>query len=404
MTGPAQGSQAVEGDPGAFQAYRDVIDDTEATVEALGKAIAELETLESKQIEKSYLLGMLHLRQALLSQKSTGDAAASEFAASKRHYDSVERREPGYKYIYCKHAELYLYTRNDAGLVSIARRLGAVSANERTRECKNALEQMAKRIASSGGGSVAKGIYRAALDAWRPYPAQLAERLGDLEDADGNRAEAQRWWRACAEKTSETGRAALCRKKLSGLGKLETLIEFLDARGDGCYLRKSSPADHLLVGCPIEGYELDDRLAKEADVLLAMLPSPGPAEGLPPALFLANSYPLDGGSLIDLFESDLAGLLRGQPGAKVVRKILENTPSNMGECAGAELELRADRTPFPNQFYFFCRKHSRRYALMVSLLATSKATLLEHTPHFLRWSNVPQHIRDNRVEGAPASR
>ncbi len=244
----------------------------------------------------------------------------------------------------------------------ITRKVGEAPENERTKACREAIETMAARIHATGDSDLAKRIYEAALSTWRPRPGHLAGALRDLAST-----------------------------KVS-------LDEFLESHGDGCYLRYPNSRDHVLVGCPIEGYFPDDDVAARADVLLAMLPSSWNKDRPPPAFFLAQTYSLDGGSLLRLFENDLDGVLQSQPGTKVIRRILDDTPSQMGECAGAELEVPATLTAFPHQLYFFCRKYSLDYALMVSLLALTKADLEQRRGDFLRWADVPQHVRDHEVE------
>lgn len=213
-----------------FDRYRELVDNYKNyTMAQRDEAIGRLETLRTADVEKSYLLGMLNVIQGMQSMVSMARRGPDRpriedvlrdptvqkyFASAEHHYTVVERSQPGYKHIYCKLAELYRFASDEKGLEKTTIAVGRAVQNERTRQCKGLLEDIAEQYASRGRAHVSRTIYRAAIESWSPYPTYMLEALGDIEDVLANRPLARSWWERCI-KEAETGeRQARCQKKL----------------------------------------------------------------------------------------------------------------------------------------------------------------------------------------------
>jgi hypothetical protein len=126
------------------------------------RCIRELETLRIEDVEKNYLLGMLYSLQgfhAMMASarekkaKPRAEDVAKEpgireyFEKAEQNYDTVEKVKPGYKFIYCKYAELYRISFNEDGLRKITNRVGGKMGNETIVQCKKLIEDIAEGFA-----------------------------------------------------------------------------------------------------------------------------------------------------------------------------------------------------------------------------------------------------------------
>ncbi len=164
-----------------------------------------------------------------------------------------------------------------------------------------------------------------------------------------------------------------------------------------CYMSYSDNKDHMVMGCEVDGYHMRYDLAQQGNLFMVMLPDGIDSVEKTPVLFMTTTYPLNGRSLIRLFEDDLEGVLNNKPGTTLVRKILKETPANMGECAGAEITVTAANAHFPYQRYFFCKNGSDKYSILVSVITRTKRDLNEHYEGFVKWANVPQVVTDHKT-------
>lgn len=204
-----------------FDKYRNVIDNYPSfTFEQREASISELEgSTTPDTVEKDYLLGMLSFIQGIdlmqkIAKSKPKQLAIKEVVADKEvsrylnkaegYYDKVNMAHPGYKYIYCKYGELYRYSANGEGLERITKEVGGIQENDRLKQCKALLEDIAEMSANYGQLLTSINIYKAAVSTWKDYPKYMLEAIGGLENALHNRAEAKIWWKRCkAEATGE---------------------------------------------------------------------------------------------------------------------------------------------------------------------------------------------------------
>jgi len=202
--------------------FRELVDHHEKyQIADLDRGITDLKSLQSDEIEKPYLLGMLYLIRAVAVSVKRGakdhlkDADIQEdFRQSKANFDSVEAREPGYRYVYCKYAELYRYSLDEAGMRMLIHKLASNSSSVFVKECRAQIEDTGQLYASSGLLGEAKNIYAAIVNEWKPYPEYTLEALGDIEKALGHMDSAKEWWLRCVNEVQDRTRVQRCRDKL----------------------------------------------------------------------------------------------------------------------------------------------------------------------------------------------
>lgn len=218
----------------SFDKYRMIIDNYHTyNVGDISKAIIDFEKEESADVEKNYLLGMLYFIRGFVNLREIGrsspvkirvedalenNSVQSDFRYAEDNYDLVEQREPGYKLIYCKYAELYRYSFNGEGLDKITRKVGRVPQNERTQQCKASLEDIAEGYARYGYANLSRVIYKAAVLTWNPYPKYMLEAIGDIEDVRDNEKEAKMWWKRCVQEADTPARKERCLRKVNKAG------------------------------------------------------------------------------------------------------------------------------------------------------------------------------------------
>ncbi len=216
----------------SFDRYRDMIDNYQQyNPGQRGEAIAELEKIQTKDVEKDYLLGMLNFLQGTDSmvalarskpqqppmEEIVGDPSVQKYyQAAERAYDRVEASHPGYQYIYCKYVELYRFSLNQKGLEKTTLALGKAENNDRTAECKDLLENTAEQFASRGKVQISRAIFHAAIQSWMPYPKYMLEAMGDIENVLDKRAQAKVWWQRCVAEADGKERQTRCQEKLQG--------------------------------------------------------------------------------------------------------------------------------------------------------------------------------------------
>jgi len=195
----------------------------------LDEAIGKLEQIRVDDVEKPYLLGMLHFMRAFtrLSEKGrsavkmTADEAArdpaiqADFQKAKTYYDAVEKARPAYKFIYCRYAELYQYSFDRKGMSDLANRLAAAPPDEQTTQCKKFLTDVADEYGAQGYAPYASNIYRAIVASWKPFPEYMLEAIGDAEEINRNKKQARLWWKRCATESSTKDRRDRCQSKLA---------------------------------------------------------------------------------------------------------------------------------------------------------------------------------------------
>jgi hypothetical protein len=215
-----------------FEPYRKYIDDfpSYSAIER-ERAIEELTLIVSEDVEKDYLLGMLHFIQGFEGVKTFARAQKEKpkaedvlkdiavqksFRASESYYDAVESRSPGYKYIYCKYAELYRASFDGEGLKRITKRIGHAPQSENIKECKNLMEDFAESLARYGYTNLSKIIYEEAVNSWNEYPEYMLEALGDIENIFQNNRRATYWWKRCVSESKSAERKQGCLEKRKG--------------------------------------------------------------------------------------------------------------------------------------------------------------------------------------------
>lgn len=215
-----------------FDEFRKYIDEYQKfTFEEREAAIAELGSIQTEDLEKHYLLGMLNFIQGF--QKMLIEASARSvkpkpqemlqiqgirnyFRMAEKNYDIVEARSQGYKYIYCKYTELYRYSFNENGLRKITRKLGKIYLNQQAGQCKNLLEDVAQHFAAIGYARLSKAIYEEAVAEWKSHPKYMLEALGDIEKALKNDEKAAHWWSRCMAEAERDDRKDRCAAKIGG--------------------------------------------------------------------------------------------------------------------------------------------------------------------------------------------
>jgi len=203
-----------------FEKYRQVIDNNSTqTLITRGKAIKELERIHSSDIEKDYLLGMLYYIQArelmrsfaarsgkkpTITESTSNPIVAKHIQSAEEHYNNVETKQPGYKYIYCKYTELYRDTYNIDGLKKTVNIVGKAKSNSREDDCKRMLEDTAIQYSKLGqmGEPVVQAIFEEMTKSWANYPKYILEPLGDIAQFQNNtktNTKSFYWWSRCVD-------------------------------------------------------------------------------------------------------------------------------------------------------------------------------------------------------------
>ncbi len=213
-----------------FDPYREYIDNYKNySSTQREKAIQDLESLMTTDIEKNYLLGMLYFLQGVDAMTKSAQAKKEKpkaeevlkeptvrnyFEKSQRNYEAVEKAQPGYKYIYCKFAELYRYSFNIEGLRQVTSRVGKTNQNERISQCKSSIEDVAEGFASHGYANISQAIYEEAVKSWTPYPKYMLEALGDIANVQKDPSRSKFWWKRCVDEAEKVDRKKRCEDKL----------------------------------------------------------------------------------------------------------------------------------------------------------------------------------------------
>jgi hypothetical protein len=215
-----------------FDRFREYIDNYQSySPNQRRQAIQDLEKLKTADIEKNYLLGMLYMLQGVDAMTSYAQSKREKpraeevlkepsirnyFEKAKQNYDTVEKAKPGYKYIYCKYAELYRYSFNGAGLRNVTSQIGQTGQSESTTQCKSAIEDIAEGFASHGYADISRIIFEEAVKNWKPYPKYMLEALGDIANVQNNPGQSKLWWKRCVDEAEKDDRKKRCQEKLNG--------------------------------------------------------------------------------------------------------------------------------------------------------------------------------------------
>ena len=213
-----------------FDNYREQVDNYQRYSHAQrDHAIDELEQAQTTDIEKNYLLGMLYFLQGFEAMKDAVRASKKKpriedvrklpevrryLDRSEQNYEIVERAQPGYKYVYCKFAELYGRTFNGEGMETLTYRVGKADKNERVAQCQSAIEDTAETFIRYGHEDDAGIIYAAAVKSWNPYPKYMLAALGDIANNHGNADQARAWWKRCVNEADQAGLKQHCVEQL----------------------------------------------------------------------------------------------------------------------------------------------------------------------------------------------
>jgi len=215
-----------------FDRYRDYIDNyPNYTHDQREASIQSLEKMKTTDIEKNYLLGMLYFIQGVDAMTSSAQSKKEKpkaedilkepvvrgyFEKSQWDYEAVEKAHPGYKYIYCKFAELYRYSFNAEGLRKVTSLVGKINQNDRVSQCKSSIEDIAEGFASHGYANLSKAIYEEAVKSWNPYPKYMLEALGDIANVQKDTVQSKYWWKRCMDEAEKLDRKKRCENKLKG--------------------------------------------------------------------------------------------------------------------------------------------------------------------------------------------
>jgi len=167
------------------------------------------------------------------------------------------------------------------------------------------------------------------------------------------------------------------------------------------YMPYSDNKDHMVIGREIRGYHMRYDLAQQSGIFMVLLPVGYESLARTPVYFAIDTLSLDGGSLENLYNNDLQGIVKGEPGTRIVRRDLGSDLSQAGTCLGAELRYPEERRAFPWERFFICKSRSKRYAIMMSLGARTEKDLTKHYRAFVTWADAPQVVSDQRVVTRP---
>jgi hypothetical protein len=167
------------------------------------------------------------------------------------------------------------------------------------------------------------------------------------------------------------------------------------------YMPYSANKDHMVIGTEIRGYRMRYDLAQQSGIFMVLLPVAYESLARTPVYFAIDTLSLDGGSLENLYNNDLQGIVKGEPGTRIARRELGSDLSQAGTCLGAELRYPEERRAFPWERFFICKSRSKRYAIMMSLGARTERDLNKHYQAFVTWADAPQVVSDHRVVTRP---
>ncbi len=167
------------------------------------------------------------------------------------------------------------------------------------------------------------------------------------------------------------------------------------------YMPYSANKDHMVVGREIPGYQMRYDLAQKSGIFMVLLPEGYNSLRATPAYFSIDTLSLDGGSLKNLYEHDLQGIQKNEPGVKISRRALGSELTRAGTCLGAELAYPEDKREFPWERFFICKSRSKKYAILMSMGARTEQDLSEHYREFISWADAPQIVTDHKVVMIP---
>ncbi len=166
-----------------------------------------------------------------------------------------------------------------------------------------------------------------------------------------------------------------------------------------CYLPYAASRDHMVTGCEVPGYHMRYDLAKVSGAFMILLPDGANSINNTPNYFSIQTLSLDGGTLQDLFNADVKNTLEDKPGTKVVKRLTYQLPgSSGGSCFGAVMEYHSKLAEFTNETFYICDTGSKKYAILLALGARTKKAMEAANPAFIKWMNVPQIVRDMKIE------
>jgi hypothetical protein len=164
--------------------------------------------------------------------------------------------------------------------------------------------------------------------------------------------------------------------------------------GPNIYLPYAKSRDHLVVGVDISGYHMRYDLAKRANIFMVLLPDNFKNLDDAPVYFSIDTFALSNYTIKQTLENDLKTMKRESPDLNVVKKMGGSLIPKAGECYGAELAYPENERQFPYEIFYFCKSRSKKYSIMMSMGAKTKADLYQHLPNFLVWADAPQIVKD----------
>ncbi len=165
-----------------------------------------------------------------------------------------------------------------------------------------------------------------------------------------------------------------------------------------CYMPYSVKRDHMVVGCEIPGYHMRYDLAKQSNIFMVLLPNGFDSLESSPVYFSIDTLSLDGGSLKELFDHDIEGIVADKPGTKIVKNLQHKLNiKTEGDCLGAQLAYPKELAAFPFETFFVCNTGSKKYAIMVSMGARTEKDLMSHQAAFMKWVDIPQMVKDAKI-------
>lgn len=167
------------------------------------------------------------------------------------------------------------------------------------------------------------------------------------------------------------------------------------ASGMTCYMPYSASRDHVINGCEIAGYRMNEAAADAFGILMVLLPDGVKSVRDTPLYFGVDTLPLKGRSLGAVLNADLKRLRAQRPGTRILKRLHHRLPGKGGgACLGVALTYHNHAAYLPYENYFVCRSRSKHYALVLVLGAQSLERMRAAMPDFLKWMDVPQAVRD----------
>ncbi len=210
--------------------YRDAVDNARNyDFNQRDEIIGQLDAITTDSIDKPYLLGMLYFIQAvdavrIVSQNTEPRPTPEQvlatpeviqyFDLAEQSYDQVEAKTPGYRYLYCRYADLYRYRLDKHGFNKVVRLLKDASPSDENRQCRKFVEDVAAHFFTEGMLDMAQAIYRSTIKHWGDRPTYMLERMGDIENQLGEEAIAKEWWQQCQMETDDEALKKRCTLKI----------------------------------------------------------------------------------------------------------------------------------------------------------------------------------------------